>query len=68
MGDVVNKAAKLCNMANKEYGYPILLTDTIYNCISTHNQSVLHHVLENTYGGNLVTILMDQAYEKLLNE
>lgn len=31
MGDVVNKASKMCGLAYKDYEYPICVTDTVYD-------------------------------------
>jgi class 3 adenylate cyclase len=54
MGDVVNKAAKLCNMANKDGNEPILMTTSVYDSINWGNKTeLLDEVLfEDCYGGN----------------
>lgn len=35
MGDVVNRASKMCGLAYKEYPSPICVTDTVYVAVGT---------------------------------
>lgn len=35
MGDVVNRASKMCGLANKEYSYPICVTEAVYMSVGT---------------------------------
>jgi len=36
MGDVVNRASKMCGLANKEYFYPICVTEDVYLASGTY--------------------------------
>ncbi|WP_175987080.1 adenylate/guanylate cyclase domain-containing protein [Bacillus sp. Marseille-Q1617] len=35
MGDVVNRASKMCGLANKEYNFPICVTKKVYDSVGT---------------------------------
>lgn len=60
MGDALNTAAKLCNKANKEYPYKILLSSNIYQNLNIHNQGLLSKIVyQDYYGGNVFRIDMN---------
>lgn len=59
MGDVVNKASKMCDLASKEYESPICVTENVYNeadkYIANHEtnqtfQNMLYKQNHSTYG------------------
>jgi class 3 adenylate cyclase len=61
MGNALNTAAKLCNKANKEWHYEILVSSAIYENLNEHNKSLLTNLYnDGLYGGNVVSIRMDE--------
>ena len=65
MGDVLNHASNLCNIANKDGNDPILVSGVIYGNLNEHNKGFLSKVwLESYYGGNVINIKMNEWYEE----
>lgn len=63
MGDVVNEASNLCNNANKNYRYPILLDEDIYNNLNDTNKNWCSYCSSNIYGANIINTNMDNWYK-----
>ena len=68
MGDVVNEASNLCNIANKQGNEVIVLSEAVYNDLSGQKggrtlekpyQEMLTKTQNNNYTGNLINIGMD---------
>lgn len=51
MGEALNSAAKLCNKANKEHPYTILLSSVIHQNLNEENKKFLYNIPYNTYYG-----------------
>lgn len=74
MGDVVNKASHLCNHANKGgYDYAMLISGDVYNDLKGYNggrnndqpyQSMFTLLANDIYGGNIISIYMDDWLQK----
>ena len=61
MGDALNTAAKLCNKANKEHSYEILVSSVINDNLNDHNKGLLREVpYQDYYGGNVIRTDMNQ--------
>lgn len=59
MGDVVNRATKLANQANKMFYEPILISYEVYQNLNEQNQGLLSCKNFDTYGGNVVASDME---------
>lgn len=65
MGDALNTAAKLCNKANKEHSYEILVSSLINDNLNDHNKSLLYKIpYEDCYGGNVIGTDMNKWVEE----
>jgi class 3 adenylate cyclase len=64
MGDVVNEASKLCNMANKNSD-PIFVSKLIFHNLSEESKSFLSNDLWVTdyYHGNVINLAMEEWYK-----
>lgn len=61
MGDALNTAAKLCNKANKEYSYEILVSSVIYENLKEKSKTFFKRIPnENCYGGNTIRLNMNE--------
>jgi class 3 adenylate cyclase len=69
-GDTLNIASKLCDKANKESYYKILVSYAIYINLNEHNQNLLNYVGKDYslsidyYGGNVVRTDMNEWYKE----
>ncbi|KIM04188.1 MAG: family 3 adenylate cyclase, partial [Sulfurovum sp. AS07-7] len=60
-GDTLNTASKLCNKANKEHSYEILVSSVIYQNLNDHNKRLLRQVpYQDYYGGNVIRTDMNE--------
>jgi class 3 adenylate cyclase len=61
MGDALNTAAKLCNKANKEHSYEILVSSVINENLNDHNKKLLSEIpYSDYYGGNAIRTDMNE--------
>lgn len=61
MGDALNTAAKLCNKANKDYKYEILISEIIYNSLKEKSKGFFIKIPdEDYYGGNIIHTDMNE--------
>ncbi|KIM05755.1 MAG: family 3 adenylate cyclase [Sulfurovum sp. AS07-7] len=61
MGDTLNTASKLCNKANKEHSYEILVSSVIYQNLNDHNKKLLSKIpSQDCYGSNAYFINMNK--------
>jgi hypothetical protein len=59
MGEVLNDASKLCNMANKDGNKSLLVSETIYGNLNEHNKGFLNKKwLKDYYEGDIININM----------
>lgn len=60
MGDVVNEAAKLCSLGNRNYNPEMHVSDDFRLNLNEHNQKLLSRDYTNTcYSGNVINTGMD---------
>ena len=66
MGNVVNNASNLCNQANKDFDYPILVSNGIYKNLGEKSKKMLYEVsgIPLLYGGNIVNVPMNDWFEE----
>lgn len=70
MGDALNRASRLCNKANKESHYEILVSYVIYNNLNQNNKDLLNFIGTDYglsidyYGGNVVRTNMNEWYKE----
>jgi class 3 adenylate cyclase len=61
MGNALNTAAKLCNKANKEHSYEILVSSVINENLNDHNKKLLSEIpYSDYYGGNVIRTDMNE--------
>ncbi|RDY70858.1 adenylate/guanylate cyclase domain-containing protein [Halobacillus trueperi] len=66
MGEVVNRASKLCNEANKDTTSPVLINEDVYNNLEDKEDREFfnYNYLLDCYQGNIINIVMDEWYEE----
>jgi class 3 adenylate cyclase len=66
MGEVVNRASKLCNEANKDTTHPILIDDIVYENINDEEikEFFSYNYLLGCYGANIMNRDMDEWFDK----
>lgn len=65
MGDVVNNASKLCNNANRPNSKAILISNTIYNNLNSHNKKYcISNPIYSRYESNAVITFMNNWWEE----
>ena len=68
MGDVVNNASNLCNMANKKIRIPILISNELYKKLPSNNKSYFVICGNDIYGSDFVTEEMNNWWKENCNE
>lgn len=65
MGEVVNKASKLCSYGNRSWNdKETMVSDVIYNNLNQYNQGLLHWNNERScYNGNIINTSMNEWVE-----
>ncbi|AZR74072.1 family 3 adenylate cyclase [Anoxybacter fermentans] len=65
MGDVVNRASNLCNLANKDSTAPILIDENVYINLPEKDQDFFtYNYFGKYYEGNVINIKMQEWYEE----
>lgn len=65
MGNALNAAAKLCNKANKEHSYEILVSSDIHYNLDNDNKKLLSKIeYQDYYGGNVIRTDMNEWVEE----
>lgn len=52
MGDVVNEASNLCSLANKEYPRPLVVSESVFNDLTTRSQGFFEKAKQTTPKGD----------------
>lgn len=67
MGDVVNSACHICNMAGREGREPLMVSSCIHNNLNDDNKKLLNSIYVGFtlyYQGNIVNIGMEEWYNE----
>lgn len=64
LGKVVGQTAFLCSNANKNGNSRVMLSERVFNCLSTHNKSIVYkNEKHNCYNGNVIIKDMEKWVE-----
>lgn len=66
MGDVVNSASNLCNMAGRNFRKTIVISGVIYNNLNDHNKGLFSSFYDGAitqYEGDIINTAMEDWYK-----